>query len=309
MDKQEVKQFFDNFSRSSTMQRIDAKHPLDIFLGLSDEGLKTLFVISKIEFGDVKSSKGILVNEYKKDNENILTFKLKDKTIEDLFYIFCSDIIESTRYSQKTNGNAAIINRYLKWRELFAKQKLKILSESEIKGLIGEILFLKKYMIPTFGEEKAINSWLGTMGADQDFVIDSTWFEIKSINSGAKGIEISSIEQLDTNEDGKLIVIELNKTASTSSNAINLNELIENTLNGLNNINAKEKFEEIIFNFGYIKDEEYNNYTFEMKRMKTYLVDCNFPRIRRNIIPNEIIALKYEISTSEIEKFYKGDIL
>lgn len=309
MNKREIKDFFGKFNLNSTMQRIDATHPLDIYLGLSDEGYKTLFVMSKYEFDNVKSSKGILVTQYKKEDENILTFKLNDKSIEDLFYIFCSDIIEATRHSQKVHGNSAIINRYLKWKELFAKEKLKILSEKEIKGLIGEILFLNKYMIPTFGEENAINSWLGTMGSDQDYVINSTWYEIKSINSGAKGIEISSMEQLDIDTIGKLVVVELNKTATTSKNAINLNTLIENTLNNLQSMQAKEKFEEIIFNFGYIKDDEYDNYCFEMKRMKTYLVDENFPRIRRKLIPNEIISINYEISTSEIEKYYKGDIL
>lgn len=309
MNKKEIKDFFDKFNLNSTMQRVDATHPLDIFLGLSDEGYKTLFVISKYEFENVKSSKGIIVNQYKKNNENILTFKLNDKAIEDLFYIFCSDIIESTRHSQKVNGNSAIINRYLKWKELFAKQKLKILSESEIKGLMGELLFLNKFMIPTYGEDKAMNSWLGPMGADQDYVVDTTWYEVKSINSGAKGIEISSIEQLDIDKDGKLVVVELNKTAPVASNSLNLNALIENILSNLNSLKAKEKFEEILFNFGYIKDEDYDNYCFEMKRMKTYLVNKNFPRVRKNVIPNEVISLKYELSTAEIEKFYKGDIL
>lgn len=309
MSKKNIKEFFDKFNLNSTMQRIDATHPLDIFLGLSDEGYKTLFVISKYEFENVKSSKGIIVNQYKRDNEHILTFKLSDKSIEDLFYVFCSDIVESTRYTQKINGNAAIVDRYLKWKELFAKQKLKILSEPEIKGIIGELLFLNKYMIPTFGEDKAINSWLGPMGADQDYIIDSTWYEIKSINSGAKGIEISSVEQLDIDKDGTLVVVELNKTTSVSHNSITLNGMVDEVLNNLNGIKAKEKLEEILFNFGYIRDEEYDNYCFEMKRMKTYLVNERFPRLRRKCIPSEIIAIKYEISTAEIEKYYKGDIL
>ena len=128
MDKQEVKQFFDNFSRSSTMQRIDAKHPLDIFLGLSDEGLKTLFVISKIEFGDVKSSKGILVNEYKKDNENILTFKLKDKTIEDIIEFHYH--FENIHPFQDGNGR---IGRLIMFKECLTNNIVPFIIEDEIK--------------------------------------------------------------------------------------------------------------------------------------------------------------------------------
>ena len=46
-------------------------------------------------------------------------------------------------------------------------------------GIIGELLFLKDTMIPTFGVEKAIESWMGPEKTHKDFSFDDKWIEIK----------------------------------------------------------------------------------------------------------------------------------
>ena len=43
------------------------------------------------------------------------------------------------------------------------------LQEQDIMGLIGELLFLRDYMIPTYGEDIALLSWSGSELTHKDF--------------------------------------------------------------------------------------------------------------------------------------------
>lgn len=308
MNKLDVKRFFEKFDTDSTIQRVDASHPLDIYFGLSSEGYKTLFVFSMVKFPKLKSSKGISIVEYKKLDEYILTFKLVDTSIEELFYVFCADMVDSTRNCTKIQGNSSIINRYLKWQTLFAKKKLNLLLEDEIKGLIGELLFLKEFAMRKYGETDGLNSWVGPFGCDQDYSIRDTWYEIKSINSGAKTISISSLEQLDNKDKGYLVVLELDKTSNINDKSITLNTLIENIKSNFKEMSNKEKFENILFNFGYVKDDDYDEFCYKLSSIKMYRVAQDFPKLLRSNIPNGIVGAKYEISTVEVKNFYEGDI-
>lgn len=308
MNKLEVKKFFEEFNIDSTMQRVDATHPLDIYLGLSDEGYKTLFVFSSSKFPRLKSSKGISIVQYKKQGDFILTFKLVDNSIEELFYVFCADMIDSTRRCTKLQGNSSIINRYLKWQSLFAKRKLNLLSEDEIKGLIGELIFLKEFAIKNYGETDGLSSWVGPFGCDQDYSIHDVWYEIKSVNSGTKTIDISSLEQLDCKYEGHLVVVELDKTSNVNDKAITLNTLIASIMNGFQLMSNKDKFESILFNFGYVKDEEYDEFCYKLSGIKKYCVGPKFPKLLRTNVPNGVVEAKYEISTASIKDYYEGDI-
>lgn len=45
-------------------------------------------------------------------------------------------------------------------------------------------------MIPTYGVEKSVLSWIGPREAAQDFVVDDTWYEIKTIASSSEVVTI-----------------------------------------------------------------------------------------------------------------------
>ena len=96
---------------------------------------------------------------------------------------------------------------------MLAKYRGNMLSEDEIKGLIGEILFLKDFLLSQYGEVSSVNAWIGPEMADQDSVFSDVWYEVKATTSGANSIKVSSIEQLDVALDGELIIVFLDKTS------------------------------------------------------------------------------------------------
>ena len=108
---------------------------------------------------------------------------------------------------------------------MFATNK-EILSVIEIMGLIGELLFLKDYSFGKYGMRSAILGWSGTEPTHKDFSYDDEWYEIKCIDTHKTAVNISSLEQLDSVVDGKLVIIKLEKM-SASFDGLSLNKLIK----------------------------------------------------------------------------------
>lgn len=103
----------------------------------------------------------------------------------------------------------------------------KLLSENEVLGLIGELLFLKDFAFKVYGVSTGLNGWSGPEPTHKDFSFENNWYEIKTINSYKNSVSISSLEQLDSEFDGHLIVYTMEKM-SPSFNGVKLNSLVAN---------------------------------------------------------------------------------
>jgi hypothetical protein len=296
-----------NITGTDTFQRVDENHVLDLYIGRDSMSRCTLFLIADIEPMPIFSARIINVSVgLRHDNKWGILFSLVDNNFEDLFCHFCEDMIESSRsLSNKKQGSIFICKRYEKWQDMLAKYKDGLLSESHIKGLVGELYFLKEVLIPMYGEEMAINSWIGPDQADQDFICGEIWYEVKSTVSGSESIKISSIEQLDTNREGELVVVYLDKTSYADESKITLNVIYKEVADSLSDINLKYRLSDILLNLGYCMRIEYDEYRFKFSGLIRYKVNNEFPCVRRLNIPQSIVSVKYDLSLSFISKFIK----
>ena len=58
----------------------------------------------------------------------------------------CWDIMDATHLvTNEKAGVQATIKRFVMWQKLFAEAKSKKLSETEIKGLLGELIVLRMF--------------------------------------------------------------------------------------------------------------------------------------------------------------------
>lgn len=289
---------------NNKFKRVDDKHPLDIYIGTDNLSRPTLFTISETEPSGIISSQIINVTTgLRRDNLWGISFTLTDNSFEDIFSCFCNDIIESSRsITDKTSGVEFICDRYQKWQDMLSKQKGELLSLSSIKGLIGELYFLKEFIIPKYGQKVAIDSWIGPEKADQDFVCPNTWYEVKATVSGAEHVSITSIEQLDVEESGELVIIYLDKTSTTDKNGLTLNSLYQEIDNILKNDELKSKLSGILLQHGYFPRPEYDEPAFKFSHMERFRVDKNFPCLRRKKIPEAVTETGYYISIPAIKK-------
>ena len=219
------------------------------------------------------------------------------------FCTFCQDLLDSVKVTNDDEtAYHTLRSRYYSWRQLFRPDNAR-LTEAETRGLIGELLFLKDHMIPERGVDISLESWMGPEKTHKDFSDQQDWFEVKTISFGKESVCISSIEQLDSDIDGTLIVYELEKM-SPSFEGIRLNQLVNSIIALLMNTHQRETFMAKLHLFGFDFSNENDNLVFALKNMYKYRVDNEtFPRLHRAILPDAITRAQYEILLTEIEPF------
>ena len=172
-----------------------------------------------------------------------------------------------------------------------------------IKGLIGELIELRDHFIPEYGETIAVKSWMGPLLGHKDFEVSSTWYEVKSISPGAAEIVISSLEQLDSDNDGHLSVVRLEETSPMNKIAITLNSIVMDIVDRIEDPDILELFRIRLDNMGYIQNEQYDSYAFLYKGTEYYGVKEGFPRILRKNVDDAIGRVKYTIHLNSIADF------
>ena len=300
---------FETFAAPETYHRVDGTHPLNLYIGLDEKSRWSLLLISDTEPPTLESSKMISAQKRRRpDSKWALSLSLVDDAYKEMFLLFCGDIIDSSRVIlDRKKAVKFIARRYKEWREMLASSRRDILSPNEIKGLLGEMYYLQNYLAPLYGIEKATLSWTGPRKLPQDFIVDETWYEIKTILSSGTEISISSIEQLDCSNPGELAVIHADKTSVTNGQAVNLNQIYHQILMQIQDDMVKAEFSSMLLQYGYFPREEYESaeYTFEIKDVLRYAVTSAFPCLRRNGLPSSILKAEYSISLPSISAFRK----
>lgn len=283
-------------------QRYDAAHPFDVYLGTDQAGRKSLALVMNARRERITSTKTINAQFFKRDDGKfMLCFSLEDDQLKDIFYKFCEDIIESTRLNQEEDGFAPVIERWDTWIKFFSKTSLP-LSENEILGLIGEIYFLKNIMIEKYGQDIALESYIGTDRAHKDFEVHDTWYEIKSIHNGVRTVKISSIEQLDSNVPGNLEIITFDQSTETYEENITLNKLISDFRSSLER-KWQLLFDEKMRKANYLEDERYDEFNYLFVSIDGFTITDDFPKLTKESLPLGVTRASYEIDISAIQRF------
>ena len=302
-----LKALFESITERDVFKRIDSIHPLDLYVGVDNMARWTMLLICPSRPQHLSSSKMIFGEiGQRKDGRWSVSLSLIDDTYRDMFVLFCSDIIDSSRTIQnKDNGTRFIIRRYEEWKKMLASSKGGLLSPEEVKGLLGEMFILDTDLVNRYGPEKSVLSWTGPRLAHQDFVIDETWYEVKTVSTGRDTVNVSAIEQLDCSNEGHIIVVFADKTSLTNEHRLNLNMIYFRLLSKLLDDDEKEIFSNMLLKHGYYPRPEYEDvdYTFEIKEVQRYLVKDGFPCLRRNELPVSVVKAEYCLSLPAIQNY------
>jgi len=304
MSSYDSKSKFKEFAKNSHYLRVDEKHPLDLRLGLNSKGQKTLSFIGDFERVQVKSTKSIEVKHFNILDKITISFSLIDDEFTDLFYLFCNDIIDSSRDSIQTKGYSYILNRYEKWKG-FSNTSRKYLSENEIRGLLGELIFLKDIIFKKYGVSNGIIGWTGPEPTKKDFSFDLTWYEIKSVTKEI--VTISSIEQLDSDDTGYLILYYLEKM-SPEAVALSLNIIVDEILLSIVLDQDRANFIMKLVQIGYYKEDYYDDFVYRLAKCEYYEVNDNFPKINRNALDGAISNARYDLIIKMLENFRRDEL-
>lgn len=304
MIKYNSKEKFMNFSKDSHYLRVDAEHPLELLIGKNDKGQKTIRFIGDFKRKVIKNTKSISVSHYLFENFFAVNISLTDDDYLDLFYIMIDDLIDSSRICHPKNGYEFITNRFEKWKK-FTNIEKNHMSEAQVKGLLGELIFLDAFMIGKYGITKSINGWTGPEPTVKDFSYDDRWYEVKTTTNNE--IHISSLEQLDSDIEGNLVVVSLEKL-SPESVGKSLLSICKNIFDKIDFDNDKSLFISKLVEVGFNFDEYYEKFKYRVVNIDFYLIDSGFPKISKKDIDNAILNVKYTLTLDLLEK-HKRDFL
>lgn len=287
---------------------VDSSHPLKMFLSLSADNNKQLLIPTLKEIHSIKSSSAIKVANGVSGLQNYLIIELINPLLTKEFVFLCVDLIEKSRnLSSEKDSLKSLIDSFSKWQQLFDDTNQELLSIAEIKGLIGELLFFQSELKKEKKAEDVIFAWKTHKEAARDYIFDDSWFEIKSVNSTSDYVTISSIEQLDHDKDGELVVYFIDRKPNATECTITLPHIIAEIESRFTRSIDLAEFRKKLLSKGYIFHLEYETLFFDNSGCNRYLVDEKFPKIVRSFLARQIVGAKYEISINGITDWLIGE--
>lgn len=238
----------------------------------------------------------------------MLLLILKDKKEWQIFLSLCNDLAASTKsLEQDIQATQIILRRLKRWQEFLQKTRSGLLPEREIKGLIGELLFMKKHLFPSFGAGQSVQFWQGPEDAPQDFTIHDCAVEVKcQLGATVPQVRISSADQLCPQLPKMfLYVVTLGKVEKGLTAAVNLPGIIKEIRNVLEADFSSdfEHFNNLLYQTGYLDLEEYERFNYLVASEKMFSVSDDFPKICSEEIVPGIERVSYNIRLAECESF------
>lgn len=280
--------------------QINIPHPLEWHVGYLSISQRTLLLVSDVDIEQIDSSKSMAVSRRRRETDNrcTLSFELLRNEQQGVFAILCCDIIEHSRLAaNEKEATERVIKRYKQWSKLLETQRSGLMSEQSRKGLVGELLFLETRIIKSESALSAIEGWSGADNADQDFLYSDGWFEVKSISISSASVSISSLEQLDCNDEGTLVIQKVEKTSPDKKDSFSLNDIVYRIIEKLTDeSDALDLFRAKLNSYGYIDLQEYSEQKYYHSETIQYRVDESFPKLTVKGVPTQIVAANYELS-------------
>lgn len=287
--------------RQNSFLSLGDVHPLRLQIGHGTNNYKSFIVMDSGEVKDVPSSFAIQAANPKLSNgKRALEFQLVYNSFEEEFQRLCWDMIEVTVESPRPLND--MIARYMTWQRLLQYYRRGKMSFERQKGLLGELLFFQK-LIEKYGSQYAVDAWCGPDGSDQDYLFESTWAEVKAIALASESVKISSLEQLNQETDGTLVVYVLEKSIP-GNQRITLPDIVADIRQQLTaDVLVLDKFNMKLFKYGYRDrdEDDYRQNCFRLIETRIYEVTDVFPKLTRKNVPPEVSVCKYELSLPSLE--------
>jgi hypothetical protein len=290
-------------SSSDAQRRVDADHPLDLYADFERPNRPGLVLFCDEKPGKHPILRAIRITcGQRPDGRWSLRIFLDEPQLLAVFSELCRDIVESTRRGRGGTASGAVLSRLDRWRTLMQAQS-SALSESVIKGLIGELLFLEHKVFPVLEAQSAVATWTGPLGAEQDFRFPSGMkIEVKAIDRDAGQVRINGLGQLDGGADpSQLAIVRLERTGRDAADALTLETLIQRLRRQLSDQPAAlADFETSLGFAGWRDGQQTDSIVVRLSSIETHEVHGGFPRLTRETVPAGILQANYDISLPAI---------
>lgn len=168
-----------------------------------------------------------------------------------------------------------------KWRNFWRQPYKNTLSKEEAAGLLGELLFLRDWLLPYIDHEVAVNSWTGPESQTNDFIFGNISTEVKTtLRLGYKKHWINGIHQLEVASDRELYMA-CYSLVNDPGSGLNLPAVIKDIEELVASSGILIHLNEKLLQAGYSKphENEYIETTYKLSSEVLYIVNDDFPQI------------------------------
>lgn len=224
----------------------------------------------------------------------------RDCRVRDIFAAICGNIANTIQsVSSEREAVLLVVSQMRKWQDLFSKKIKTTLSVQEQQGLFGELSFLQKLICSSMDKVHAVKSWVGPNMNPQDFQSELWAVEVKTITANKfPNVLINSELQLDESTISKLylynMVVEILPVDGKT-----LPGLIDELRDILSQETyAANLFENKLLYSGYFDTDKdvYKERHYYIRKENYYLVQGEFPRIKKENLLLGVSDVKYSIS-------------
>jgi len=290
----------------------DAVHPLQFFIGKTDQSAPRMVVRTSSKASLPVLSDVVLVERYEDQSGKWnLGLTLQDPRFSEVFLRLVDDV--HARSASASNERVALDRVSVvfdEWRRLLKPRTSGLLTMEELRGLIGELWLVLGEFAKDRSIEAALEGWLGPMGLPQDFwYSEDGYHEAKSIGPATTRIKISSEYQLDA-EHLELLVLLVGVADEQAPGAVNLPTLVNRALAVLSDAAASPgPLNDRLQRLGVdVSESFYRDTWFVVKRLTSYDAGDDFPAIRATGLTEGITRLTYQIELASIERFKRSAV-
>ncbi|MDL2259729.1 PD-(D/E)XK motif protein [Deltaproteobacteria bacterium OttesenSCG-928-K17] len=297
------------------VRKHDSHKSGDIFWAKDSDNTKMLIISLEGDQRDIYNESSIHIKGIKTDlrpyeetGRQCLVLFLESAINSDIFFDFCCTLTDAVRTAENSGGVVFASFQHIRRWKNFLSGGRKLLTPHQIRGLIGELLFLRQMMQAGYSAGQSLESWIGPDGGNQDFVVEDMAVEIKTILGRERGkVRISSEDQLESIQSRLFLnifrLIEVDKSAASFS----LNSLICELRSHMPLADDEDIFDIKLSSLSYSPLPLYNYPHFKCPEQLVFNVAGNFPRLIRSALPAGVSNVLYDISLESIRSFVCKD--
>jgi hypothetical protein len=290
--------------------RIDSVSIPDLYIGISQERKRCLILRLPIGYiPDFQSSvkQNLSLELYKETRWIVLTL------LDDQYFDLFDDLIVSIYYKIYAFSDTPLfvgelLKTYYKWSEFFQDSSGDVLSDDQIKGIYGELVYLEDLVkqITSSGINDILSSWKGPYDTGHDFEGEDLNVEVKTKSLSGVSVKISSEYQLlpEPAKQLELAVVSMERDPLTGLSIkellFRLREIVIVKLGDYTIILKALAQKGLTIS----KLDEYSHLKFKPLEIKIY--DCDhddFPKIVRTSLPDAISSVSYRLNLNEVKNF------
>jgi hypothetical protein len=300
-----------------TARRVYPQSPHEIFIGVRHPDRARMLTITvgthtaaqvMRQLHELPRTRGLEMDFARLSNDTReLRVILTDASMREVFNPLASDIAE-TAHTQSDDAEAvlAAVGRFNHWRQMLEKLAESGLSLQVRRGLVGELSFLRDYLLDALPATVAVRSWTGPAGAHQDFQFAGAAVEVKtSSGKEPQTIVISSERELDDTGVDWLALAHFSLDERRGGSGESLNAIVDCIRDTVSDTTARDTLNDLLIRVGYLEQQRglYEEPRYTMRKQRFWRVTGNFPRITESDLRPGVGDCQYRISTTGLDAY------